>query len=135
MMVSTTPILFINDGVKIKLVPTSASSNPQSSKEANETLLTFAQVEKSVAKGEEVFVLVVLEENKAEETINPKVQPLLEAFHDVLFGDIPNSLPPMRNIQHRIDLVPGASLLKQGNISDESNTPKRIVASSGRIKG
>ena len=43
-------------------------------------------------------------------TIPSEVTPVIEEFSDVFPEDLPNKLPPMRNIQHAIDLVPGSSL-------------------------
>ena len=39
-----------------------------------------------------------------------ELQTLLKEFDDVILKDLPTRLPPMHNIQHHIDLVPGASL-------------------------
>ena len=37
------------------------------------------------------------------------VEPILAAYADVL-GEPPSGVPPFRDIQHQIDLVPGSSL-------------------------
>jgi hypothetical protein len=35
---------------------------------------------------------------------------LLQEFKDVFLAEIPLGLPPLRGIEHQIDLIPGASL-------------------------
>ena len=54
-------------------------------------------------------VWIVDEEKKAEE-VPGNVKELLEEFREVLPDDLLDGLPPMRDIQHHIDLIPGASL-------------------------
>ena len=44
------------------------------------------------------------------ETIPLKVQELLQEFGDVFSKEIPLGLPPLRGIEHQIDLVLGRSL-------------------------
>jgi hypothetical protein len=39
-----------------------------------------------------------------------KIQSLLDEFRDLILEELPHTLPPMRSIQHVIDLVPGSSL-------------------------
>ena len=42
--------------------------------------------------------------------ILPEVSKLLSEFLDVAPNELPNDLPPMRNIQHTVDLVLGSQL-------------------------
>ena len=40
-----------------------------------------------------------------------EVVPILQKFQDVFPEDLPDGLPPMRDIQHAIDLIPRSTLL------------------------
>jgi len=38
------------------------------------------------------------------------LQPLLPKFHEIILSELPDGLPLIHDIQHQIDLIPGASL-------------------------
>ena len=39
-----------------------------------------------------------------------EISSLLQDFEDVFPKEVPQGLPPLRGIEHQIDLIPGASL-------------------------
>jgi hypothetical protein len=43
-------------------------------------------------------------------TLPPAVADILQAYEDVFPNELPPGLPPLRGIEHQIDLIPGASL-------------------------
>jgi len=48
--------------------------------------------------------------NNSQEQISSAAVPILKEFVDVFPEELPNNLPPMRDIQHAIDFIPGATL-------------------------
>ncbi|GJZ41736.1 transposon ty3-I gag-pol polyprotein [Tanacetum coccineum] len=50
------------------------------------------------------------EDNKPQAKQHPLIQPLLQSYDHVFPAEIPPGLPPIRTIQHKIDLIPGSIL-------------------------
>ena len=100
---------FEKDGVKVLLVPLKMVHVPKSSFEEETNLLTRSGVEKALMENGEGFAIVVREEKESTE-IPSSLIPFLKEFSDIVPKEIPHSLPPMRDMQHCIDLVPGSML-------------------------
>ncbi|GJU37976.1 hypothetical protein Tco_1186330 [Tanacetum coccineum] len=64
-----------------------------------------------------ILGLVVLEENTPISDVPHEVLPLLTEFSDIFPDDIPAGLPLMRDIQHCIDFIPGATIPTTWHIS------------------
>ncbi|MCI61422.1 hypothetical protein A2U01_0082679, partial [Trifolium medium] len=47
---------------------------------------------------------------KEEIPIPGEVLEILQDFNELIVDELPNDLPPMRDIQHQIDLISGSSL-------------------------
>ena len=43
-------------------------------------------------------------------SVPPAITNLLQEYEDIFSAEIPPGLPPMRGIEHQIDLIPGATL-------------------------
>jgi hypothetical protein len=61
--------------------------------------------------GEQMLLFVVRWEVKQDDGVVPKeLAVILDRFQDIMPSEMPNQLPPMRDVQHVIDLIPGSSL-------------------------
>jgi hypothetical protein len=85
--------------------------------EASSSILIMSGKEPldEIKKEKEIqFVVVrkprVILTNTSVEDFLEEIQELLENFVDIVVDELPHSLPPIRSIIHRIDLIPGASL-------------------------
>ena len=54
-----------------------------------------------------VYKEVYFNSNKLDHVVPIMTISLLQEFDDILFNDIHSGLPPLREIKHQIDLVPG----------------------------
>ena len=55
------------------------------------------------------YALIPRRDKEGSSEIPPKVSGLLSEYGDVISNNVPEELPPVRQISHQIDLIPGAS--------------------------
>jgi hypothetical protein len=101
---------FIIGKVKITLLP-SLGNSPKPTKGAghSQSLLTQREFITEMLASKVVYVLVSKDNCKGEE-VPVEAKGLMEEFADVFLVELPDELPPLRDIQHQIDLVPGSNL-------------------------
>jgi hypothetical protein len=54
------------------------------------------------------------------------VSNMLQKFDDVFSDEVPAGLPPLRDIEHQIDLIPGASLANRAPYRTNPEETKEI---------
>nr|GEY20410.1 transposon Ty3-I Gag-Pol polyprotein [Tanacetum cinerariifolium] len=97
---------FKKDGVSITLAPLNPKDAPPDRVSISKT--NFAGLVK-VSPPLVVFGLLMIEENSVTVAASLSMVPLLNEFKDVFPDEIPAGLPVIREIQHCIDFLPGAS--------------------------
>ncbi|GJZ45166.1 reverse transcriptase domain-containing protein [Tanacetum coccineum] len=93
---------FKKDGETIILGPSDIR------KESKNQLLSQAEFLAEAQDATNVYALVVVESNECRFDAPHEVKAILDDFADVVPDELPPGLPPMRDIQHCIDFVPGA---------------------------
>ncbi|XP_074299731.1 uncharacterized protein LOC141630886 [Silene latifolia] len=101
-------------GKKIVLKPMAPSvvrsMSVKQGKKPNLTIFASErEVEEALVDGEQIY-LMVANETHGGGVIDGKVGDLLKEFKDIFPDDLPPGLPPIRGIEHQIDLIPGAPL-------------------------
>src|SRR4051812_44800966 len=74
--------------------------------------MSETRVERKIRSGNPIFLLYVQETQtgEMENTLHSKVRTMLGEFKDAFPEDLPVGLPPIRGIEHHIDLIPTAML-------------------------
>ncbi|KAI3709992.1 hypothetical protein L2E82_39765 [Cichorium intybus] len=99
---------FVFEGVKLVLVPNKPTERSTTTT-TNPSLLSMAQFSNELKESDVVYVLIGKEVDQPY-LVPDSVKALLDEFHDVFPKELPSELPPLRDIQHHIDLEPGAAL-------------------------
>nr|XP_043615856.1 uncharacterized protein LOC122587754 [Erigeron canadensis] len=106
--------LFIN-GKKVTLTylkPNEIIKAESSTRTDRSLFMSQVDVEKELDSGTSILLLLMLEsgEDKKCEELPSVVRPLLAEFANVFPEELPAGLPPIRGIEHQIDLIPGLIL-------------------------
>ncbi|KAI9174135.1 hypothetical protein LWI28_012455 [Acer negundo] len=99
---------FVFHEKKIVLLPSKPSEKIKAHSDTT-NLLSYAKFELEIKEVETVYVLMG-KETQADMEVPSAAAPLISEFADVFLEELPEGLPPLRDIQHHIDLEPGAML-------------------------
>ncbi|GJV67649.1 RNA-directed DNA polymerase [Tanacetum coccineum] len=114
---------FLKDGKKFTLYPFSSEDRPKATKEKASTILLFSReaflVE--VRHAQAVFAVVVKGDNKIMKNVSPKLHDLLSEFKNLMPEELPDGLPPLRDIQNQIDFGMVEELLRKGVIQESKS--------------
>ncbi|KAI4387334.1 hypothetical protein MLD38_005174 [Melastoma candidum] len=98
------------DEKKVTLMPLLTQSMTVQQNRSTDQRLKGVQLVRAIHEGEKAYFLVLVEITQDQSMSHPRAVSILEEFKNVFPEESPVELPPMRSIQHQIDLVPGASL-------------------------
>ena len=97
---------FWKDGSKVVLLPLKDEGK-------TESMLSEKELVKEMKVTGFCYALVMRRREEEGTSMHVEVAKVLEEYADVIPKELPDGLPPKRDIQHHIDLIPGASLPNQ----------------------
>ncbi|XP_021737238.1 uncharacterized protein LOC110703760 [Chenopodium quinoa] len=101
----------VHEGRKKKLHPLPPPRfSPSRTPQKEVSLLSFKEFERELDGKGELYMLYSKEIHEKFVAQNPKLASLIRDFEDVFPDELPKGLPPIRGIEHQIDLIPGAPL-------------------------
>ncbi|GLU23899.1 hypothetical protein SLE2022_398740 [Rubroshorea leprosula] len=98
---------FVKDGVKVKLTPLKPEETLEK-KDEDKALISRSTFQRLHQESGIACLLLLSKVNDATCPFPEEIRSLLEEFSDVVPDEIPSGLPPMRDIQHAIDFIPGS---------------------------
>ena len=103
---------FAKDHKRITLTPLKPSSQkkPQNNPNVDVFLTTLLHSQLHEYQDFKEWILLGQEPAQAKDSSHPLLIPLLKEYEHVFPNEVPHGLPPKRTIQHKIDLIPGATL-------------------------
>ncbi|XP_028555630.1 uncharacterized protein LOC110104616 [Dendrobium catenatum] len=106
---------FVWNGRRLRLLPTAnetKSKLQQPQKQTSVQILSGAGLLHCWKEPAPLYALLMAEQSQSSipHTLHPDILHLLHQYRDITPDHLPEELPPLRNIQHQIELVPGAVL-------------------------
>lgn len=100
-------------GRKIALMPIANTPVPIENPRSKRKLLLSTTAKHSIretSKDKVMFAIIAKEQPPEVNAHSPLVIQLLNEYTDLLHEELPSELPPIREIKHNIDIIPGSSL-------------------------
>ncbi|KAL5543726.1 hypothetical protein UlMin_007510 [Ulmus minor] len=105
---------FLWHGREAVLMPSSIKTTKKKEPQPSQSLLAISgsELHQAVRNSDDLLTLLVKEllQCSSSDKLPPAVAALLNEFSDLSPSELPDELPPIRAIQHNIDLQPGATL-------------------------
>ncbi|XP_028551234.1 uncharacterized protein LOC110091993 [Dendrobium catenatum] len=99
------------NGRKLKLMPASQTQGGVPTSLASACIVAGRELFQLKGTGCPVFALVTSDIQQPKFTLlHPDIRHLIDSFQDITSAELPPSLPPVRDVQHQIELLPGAVL-------------------------